>query len=97
MPDESTTLAVVVSRIDDLREDIAQLRAEATSNRDTLVSRGEWGQRNQHVDTRLNSHGREIGDLRAELRARRLPWPSVLAAVLAAVALAAQLIPQLAT
>lgn len=78
------TLAVVVSRLDDLRTDFAELRGEVRTSTEQSVSRGEWGQRNAHVDTRLASLGREIGDMRTELHARRAPWWSTWAVALAA-------------
>lgn len=84
MPDESTTLAVVVARLDDLRQDFAEMRTEVRQASDQSVSRGEWGQRNAHVDTRLNSLGREVGDLRKDIESRRAPWWSTWAVVLAA-------------
>jgi hypothetical protein len=85
-PDETldrTALAVVVARLDDMREDFAGLRRSVEASASEKVSRGEWGQRNQHVDSRLAGLGREIGDLRAQLQAKSAPWWSVLAVVIA--------------
>lgn len=87
MPDEAVTLGVVVARLDDLRTDMRAMREEVRKGQETSVSRGEWGQRNAHVDSRLDGQGREIGDLRTELRSRRLPWPSVAAAIVSIAAL----------
>lgn len=84
MSDESATLAVVVARLDDLRADMQSMRDEIRKSSENAVSRGEWGQRNQHVDTRLNSLGREVGDLRKDIDSRRAPWWSVWAVVLSA-------------
>lgn len=74
MPESEATLAVVVARLDDLRQDVAGLRNELHASQSENVSRGEWGQRNAHVDTRLDALGREIGDLRTEVRSARAPW-----------------------
>jgi len=87
MTDESATLAVVVARLDDVRGDFAQLRQEVLSSRADTVARGEWRQRNDHVDSRFAAQGREIGDLRADVNGRRAPWWSVGAMVVSAAAL----------
>jgi hypothetical protein len=85
------SLDVVVSRLDDLREDVRDLRTDLAEQRTGQVSRGEWTQRNTLVDGRFDSHGREIGQLRADLAAvrsdtapKRAPWWAVLAVVVAA-------------
>lgn len=84
MPEDSATLAVVVARLDDMRSDFNSLREEVRKSSENYVSRGEWGQRNDHVDTRLNSLGREVGDLRRDMDSRRAPWWSVWAVALSA-------------
>lgn len=75
----AATLAVAISRIDDLREDIAGLRTDLSDIRTSHVTRGEWEQRNNFSDSKFHSIGREVGDLRAELNSRRAPWWSVVA------------------
>jgi hypothetical protein len=81
-PDNTATqVAVVIARLDDVREDIAQLRDAITTSSAEKVGRGEWIQRNQHVDSRFQQLGREVAQLRTELAARRLPWPAVAAVV----------------
>lgn len=90
MTDESTletTLAVLVSKVEDLRTDVAVMRQEQTDARAQFVPRAEWVQRNQALDERDQRVGREIADLRTELRSRRVAWPAVLGAVTAAAAL----------
>ncbi|MDM8084757.1 hypothetical protein QUV83_08280 [Cellulomonas cellasea] len=87
MPDEAATLAVVVARLDDLRGDVSRLSDTLTAQRGELVGRGEWMMRNQHVDSVTAGLGREIGDLRGDVRSRRLPWPSVAAAIVSIAAL----------
>jgi hypothetical protein len=84
MSDENATLAVVVARLDDLRADMQSMRDEIRKSSENAVSRGEWGQRNAHVDTRLSSLGREVGDLRKDIDSRRAPWWSVWAVTLSA-------------
>ena len=79
--DVDPTLAVVVARLDDLRESMTELRAEVRSSTANVVPRGEWVQRNQHVDGKFDSQGREISHLRAEVASRRTPWPAVAGAV----------------
>lgn len=83
MGDETATVAVVVARLDDLRTDVAGLRDELRTAQTMVVSRGEWGQRNAHVDTRLGNLGREVSDLRRDVESRRAPWWSTLAVALA--------------
>lgn len=87
MTDEANTLAVVAARLDDVRTDIAEMRTEVRQAAQHAVSRGEWGQRNEHVNSRLQELGREIGQLRTELASRRAPWWSVAAVLVAAAAL----------
>ncbi len=73
-PDDAT-LAVVVARLDDLREQqradtksltdsIEALRRLLAESRGEMVSRDTWETRNAHVDGRFQDQGREIGDLR---------------------------------
>ena len=97
------TLAVVVARLDDLRESVAELRSELRSSTANVVSRGEWEQRNRAVDAKFESQGREIAHLRTDIvqartiaEQRRAPWWSVVAAIGSIVAIAAALIPALA-
>lgn len=87
-----TTLAVLVSRVEDLRGDVAAMRTDQATQRSGMVPRTEWEQRNRHVDETFRTTGREIGDLRTELRSRRTPWPAVASVVLAAVALGLTLV-----
>lgn len=95
MPDPDVLLA----RLDALREDVGELREDIRLAVQNTVPRGEWAQRNEHVDTRLNGLGREVGDLRlqltsrvnelrTEVNARRAPWWSVATVVLSAGAVA---------
>ena len=67
---DAATLAVVVSRIDDLREDIAEMRRAVAEASARAVPRGEWEQRNNLVDSKFAAFGREVGDLRNETHTR---------------------------
>lgn len=80
----AATLAVVVARLDDVREDIRDLRTDLSTHRTEMVSRGEWEMRNRAVDNRFDSQGREI----AELKAARAPWWSWASVLVAAAAFA---------
>lgn len=90
------TLAVVVARLDDLRADMRAMRTELATHRADLVPRGEWEQRNRHVDARHQEIGREIGGIRTELRAeiqsRRQPWTAVAGAIVSIASIALVLI-----
>lgn len=79
--DVDPTLAVVVARLDDLREDMKALRDEVRATGANVVGRGEWTQRNNLVDSRFEGHGREIAHIRTDLASRRTPWPAVAGAV----------------
>jgi len=81
---DSVSIGVLASQITFLREDIAELRTAVSKANDSKVSHREWSQRNEHVNNRLQSLGREIGDLRAELRAKSAPWWSIVAVITAA-------------
>jgi len=83
VPDEPTAnelLAVTISRLDDVRVDIRDLRNEVRESRNTMVSRAEWEMRNRAVDQRFEGQGREI----AELKAARAPWWSWATVLIAA-------------
>ena len=85
--DDRVTLLLVVERLDDLKESVSNVQAQLGLQAASFVPRGEWVLRNQHVDETHRSLGREIGDLRTELRSRRLPWPTVLGAIVSVAAL----------
>lgn len=85
--DDRVTLLLVVERLDDLKTSVSNVQQQLAQQSASFVPRGEWVLRNQHVDGTFASHGREIGDLRAELRARRLPWPTVVGAIVSVAAL----------
>lgn len=111
---DDATLAVVVARLDDLRdqqrqdtkaltESIEALRRLVAESRGDMVARDTWETRNAHVDSRFHDQGREIADLRTthaadiaalrqDLASRRMPWPSVAAAVTGVAALAITLV-----
>jgi len=100
---EDPTLAVVLSKLSDLREDVLELRAEVRASSANVVARGEWQQRNAAVDASFTAQGREIAQLRTDIvqartlaETRRAPWWSVVAAIGSVVAVAAVLIPALA-
>ena len=86
------TLAVVVARLDDLRESMTELRAEVRSSTANVVPRGEWVQRNQHVDGKFDSQGKEISHLRAEVASRRTSVPVVIGSCTGALSLIVVLI-----
>jgi len=78
----------VLARLDDIKGDVTAIRTQLDALPERYVPRAEWVQRNEHVDTQFRTHGREIGDLRSELRSRRAPWWSTWSVALAAAALA---------
>jgi len=87
-PDETHALGVLISQVSDLRDDIRELRTDLKDLTETKVNYREWSQRNTEVNTRLGALGREIGDLRTEIRAKSAPWWSVGSMIVAALALA---------
>lgn len=88
MPDEDISLQVVNTQLAFVREDIQALTKRFDTFNDSKVSHREWAQRNEHVNTRLEGLGREIGELRTEIRAKSAPWWSVGAMICAIAALA---------
>lgn len=85
--DDRVLLRVVAERLADVQTSQTAIREQLTQQSASFVPRGEWLLRNQHVDGTFSAQGREIGDLRAELRARRLPWPTVVGAIVSVAAL----------
>jgi hypothetical protein len=67
---DEVTLAVLGSQLKDVREDIRGMRSDLAAHRAELVPRGEWEQRNHHVDGRFQEHGREIATLRTSLETK---------------------------
>lgn len=91
-PPDEVTLAILGTKVDALTGTVHQL---VTDNRDRdryYVPHALWAQRNESVDGRVNGLGREIGELRTEIRSRRVSWPAVGAVTVAAAALLLQLI-----
>lgn len=102
---DPSELAVVAARLNDLRnqqrEDTGLLRTSIDDLRKLIesqtqhyVSRGEWGQRNEHVDSRLANLTTDVSEakadakaveaaLDAEIKHRRQPWTAVAASVIA--------------
>ena len=85
---QNAALEVLISQVGDLRDDIREMRSDLKLLTETKVSYREWSQRNTEVNGRLAGLGRELGDLRAEVRAKSAPWWSVGSLVVAAAALA---------
>lgn len=83
---KDVSLAIVASQIEFLREDVRELTKQVNTSNENKVSHREWSQRNDHVNTRLGGLGREIGDLRTEIRAKSAPWWSVGALVVSVIA-----------
>lgn len=90
--DDAVTLAVVAARLSDLKTQVGEIGTMLTAQRAEFVGRNEWLMRNATVDTRFEGQGREIADLKTELRTRRLPWPTVAAVVVAGAALALEVV-----
>lgn len=89
--DDRVTLRVVAERIGDIQASQKAIQQQLTTQAATFVPRGEWMLRNTQVDEKHSGLGREIGELRSELRSRRLPWPTVVAAIVSCLALAKSL------
>lgn len=80
----SAAIAVLVSQFEYLRGDVQEIQRYIRESDENKVSHREWSQRNEHVNSRLSALGREIGDLRTEIRAKSAPWWSVAAVITAA-------------
>lgn len=77
--------SLIFAELGRLREDVSELRKSVERSHENKVSHREWSQRNEHVNSRLSGLGREIGDLRTEIRAKSAPWWSVGAMVIATI------------
>ena len=93
---DDPTLAVVVSRLDDLRADVASLRTEVQTAQAGYVIRAEF-------EAWRTGIGREIGDIKASVarieqvsEQRRAPWWAALGVGISLIVGLAALIPQLA-
>lgn len=73
-------LAETKGLVQETRDDVKGLREEVGDMGKRFVSVDTWRQRNLQVDD-------AIGNLNRELLARKVPWTSVAAVVIAAVAL----------
>ena len=73
-PDINSTLAIISSRLDDIKQDIVEIRDDQRLTNRQMVSRNEWEQRNNYSDNKFTSLGREIGDLRTEINSKSAPW-----------------------
>ena len=79
----NAALDVLISQVSDMREDIREMRDDLKEVTNNKVSYREWSQRNTEVNGRFQSMGREIGDLRTELRAKSAPWWTICAMIVA--------------
>lgn len=104
-------LAVLLDRTEAQGKTLDGLARALQDVSKAYVPRTEWEQRNRTVDERHQSDGREIAaeredrkraddalraELRAEVTSRRHPWPTVLGAIVAAVALAVSVMNRMA-
>ncbi len=76
-------VATLAATVGSLTSSVDALRQELRDDRKTYVQRGEWEQRNRTVDSNFSHQGREIGQLRTDVAARRAPWWSTLAVIVA--------------
>lgn len=87
MTEETTpdpTLAVLVSKVEDLRKDVREIRDEGIRRDAAFVSRELFAAHQKASDERFQGQGREI----AELKAARAPWWTVVGSIAALGALA---------
>lgn len=90
--DDTATLAVVVNRLEDLRNDFKtdrderraefdELRRDLRRSHEDKVSRLEWVQHNAFVDQRFLDTTKDIAEMKQEDAARRMPWTNYAAVV----------------
>lgn len=104
-------LAVLLDRTETQGKQLENMATTMASIHAAYVPRTEWEQRNRTVDERHQNLGREIAaereerrraddsgraELKAEVTSRRHPWPTVLGAIAAAVALAISVLNRMA-
>lgn len=85
---DEQTLAVVVARLGDLREDFGKLRVELSERDKQYVTRGEFEMWREAHGGQMTEARRRSDELQKQLDARHVSWTSVVAAVVAVAALA---------
>jgi len=95
---DETSVAVLSTKIDHLTSVVTDVKTKLETSSSVHVTRSEWELRNQTVDERFVTAGKDREAIWLALNSRRAPWWSVIAAIggsVATLALLFQWIPQL--
>lgn len=95
--DDSTRIdiAVINTKLDALTASVTELTKQIGLSNESKVSRNEWEQRNNYVDGRLQSLGREISELRIDIKTEktnRPHWTAIVGAVVVVIVLSLDVI-----
>jgi flagellar biosynthesis chaperone FliJ len=88
-------IAVINTKLDTLTQHIEQLTRQVNVSNDSKVSRNEWEQRNHYVDGRFQALGREISELRIDIKTEKTNkphWTAIVGAIVVVVVLGLDII-----
>ena len=89
---EHVALAVISSEMKHIKEAVDRIEASVGKS----VPRESWEARNTHVDSKFIEVQKDIVELWAEIKSKKVPWTSTAAFIVAAAVLLFDLIPRLA-
>jgi len=84
VPDDYTT-AELTRAIQRIEKGVEEIRSDVRSQAQVYATK-------EHVAEVKESLGREIRDIKVDMQSRRTPWPQVMSAIVALVALAVVLV-----
>jgi len=84
---ERFSLETVVELLLRTESAVKALETKIDDQRAEYVSSAAWVQRNGRVDLALKTIEDDVAEIKADLRAKRTPWPAVASAVVATGAL----------
>lgn len=85
--DDTTSIAIIETKLDALTSAVQDIKASLAHTNSVNVSRAEWELRNALVDERFVMMADRAERTEQDAKAKRAPWWSALAVILAAIAL----------
>lgn len=92
--ESSTDAEVIIAHLNNLASRFDELKGSLESGLKNTVPRGEWQQRNAHVDGRFREHAGDITDIKTEITqletkfdSARTPTSTIVATVIAVISL----------
>ena len=74
MDEDKVALTRLGAQMENVVEALKELKQEVRAQRVDNVARTEWLQRNAAVDSKFDSQGSEISQIRQDIASRRAPW-----------------------